>query len=163
MPINLEQEALTDLLTQTRETTVSALTRLDLERPLDALGRHGYDLLRHLTAWERLICTIIAEHERGPLITQIPLSTDQRNAFNRAALATPLAPEAARQEWEIIRATLREAVNTLTFEAIHRPIHLSGGAMFVSEIIKRVIGHEQHHIRSVCAIQQQTHPYIAHI
>lgn len=163
MPINLEQEALTDLLTQTRETTVTVLARLDLEQPLDALGRHGYDLLRHLTAWERLISNVITEHGHGPISTHIPLSDPERSAFNRAALATPRTHDAVRHDWEATRTAMREAVNALAFEAIHRPILAPSGTMFVSEIIKRVIGHEQHHIRSVCAIQQQTHPYVPNI
>lgn len=142
MPIFLEQEALTDLLQATREQSLLRLDGLD-PHALDAAGQPLWCVLAELTALEHALLAAVTNHASGRPGACQPLLDGTASA----AATTPLS---SQQHWQTARAALIVAIHTLPFEALHTP--LAGSTpLFISELVKRLIGHEQRRIQQLLA------------
>ncbi len=162
MALNIEHEALVDLLTTTRSTTTAALTDADLRQFTNDHGT-GYTLLNHLSAWELLAAQTLAAHGQGRPLPPLPLDQRMRQQFNAHIFATQRhdTPEQIWQRWHSARQALIATIEQLPFAAVHTPLCSHAGSAYVGEIVKRLIGHEQLHLHQVWQAQQRPHPYRA--
>ena len=147
MTLGIEHEALTDLLVATRQQSVKALTSIDLAAAT-ATAPQGYVVLAQLEHWDRWACALLRAHAAEAVADTAALP-----AVHIAAQRQPISFE----NWQTTRQTLVATINELTFKALHTAVPLGAGAIYVSELVKRVIGHEQWHIQLICGHQPTTH------
>lgn len=157
MRVFVEQEAILTLFEDTRAATLSAIAGLDWALPLDGAGWRGADVLHHLAAWELEAGRAIACHGAG----QAYRAPDSRDAFNQAIFARhrQADPEQALEGWQSARASLMERVLALEWAAYGRRICGPDGALFIGELAKRLIAHEQAHMRDLLRSAGRLQPY----
>ena len=157
MRVFVEQEAILTLFEDTRAATLSAIAGLDWSLPLDGAGWRGADVLRHLAAWELEAARALAAHQTGATY----LAPPARAEFNQAIFQTyrHAAAEQAQESWQAARAELLERVLALEWPGYGRRLSAPDGALFIGELAKRLILHEQEHIRAVLRAAGRAQPY----
>jgi hypothetical protein len=152
MALHVEQDALLDLLRESRAVTLAAVASLDLASPFDQeSNRRGRDMLAHLAAGEAATVRALAAHLAG--------AAETGAAPDHPALAPPAPPEEIFQRWQQQREQLQATLAKLAWQDYHRRLAVAGGTMFIGEIVKRLIGHEQFHVRALLAAAGQPQPF----
>ena len=157
MRVFVEQEAIITLLDETRAVSVQALADLDLALVVEPnSGVCGLDVLAHLAAGEAattLALTTLLHADRAKpnhhsMVTQPMWSANQ--ALDAAQAFT---------YWQQARADLLTQIATLRWEHYHQRLPTDAGSLFIGELAKRVIDHEQHHIRALLAAAGRPQPF----
>ncbi|HYF64378.1 MAG TPA: maleylpyruvate isomerase N-terminal domain-containing protein [Herpetosiphonaceae bacterium] len=157
MRVFVEQEAILTLFEDSRAATLSAVADLDWALPLGADGWRGADVLGHLAAWELEAARALAAHQSGAAYAP-PAA---REAFNQAVFeqARQAAPARALADWQAARAELTERVLALEWPGYGRRLDSADGPLFIGALAKRLIAHEQAHIRAVLRAAGRDQPY----
>jgi hypothetical protein len=157
MPVFVEQEAILTLFEETRAATLSAIAGLDWTLPLEEFGWRGADILHHLTAWELEVARALAAERAGQPYT----APESRAIFNLFVFQTQrnASPEQAVERWQAARADLIAGVLALEWPAYGRRLSTPVGQMFIGELAKHLIAHEQGHIRAVLLQAGRDQPY----
>ena len=157
MPVFVEQEAILTLFEETRSATLSAIAELDWTLSLEEFGWRGADILHHLTAWELEVARALAAEQAGQPYTP----PDSRAIFNLFVFQTQrnTSPEQAVERWQAARAEVIERVLALEWPAYGRRLNTPGGWLFIGELAKQLIAHEQGHIRAVLRQAGRDQPY----
>ena len=157
MRVFVEQEAIITLLDETRAVSVQALADLDLALVVEPnSGWRGLDMLAHLAAGEAqttlaLMALLYAERDQLP----------EQTAFTQPIwnVNQPLDAAEAFTYWQQVRADLLTQIAALRWEHYHQRIPTVGGSLFIGELAKRLISHEQDYIRALLATAGRPQPY----
>ena len=157
MRVFVEQEAIITLLDETRAVSVQALADLDLALVVEPnSGWRGLDVLAHLVTWEAqttlaLMALLQAERDQLP----------EQTAFTQPIwnVNQPLDAAEAFTYWQQVRADLLRQIAVLPWNHYHQRISTVGGSLFIGELAKRLIDHEQYHIRALLAVAGCPQPF----
>lgn len=146
MALNVEQEAILDLLRETRAVALAAVASLDLTTAIDSeTTRRGSEILADLAAGEIATAHALAAHLAGtyaaPTPDQPPRATD------RFVL------------WQRQREQLEGTIARLAWADYHQRLEVADGALFIGAIVKRLIGIEQFQLRALLAAAGQPQPF----
>ncbi len=152
MALNVEQEAVLDLLRESRAVALAAVASLDLTTGIDAeTTRRGSEILAELIAREAATASALAAHLAGAAHA------------GAAADDAPPSPATPAPEllglWQRQREQLQATIAGLAWADYHRRLPVAGGALFIGEIVKRLIGHEQFQVRALLAAAGQDQPF----
>lgn len=145
MPLQIEQEAILDLLSETRAASVAALANLDLSLVDSHSGWCGYDVLAQLAAGEAATSVALAALQCGEQVI-IPAVVPALALFAAPRLECAAA---SYGQWQRARQQMRASLATLAWEHYHQRLPTTNGAIFVGELIKRLIGYEQVALRAI--------------
>ena len=157
MRVFVEQEAIITLLDETRAVSVQALADLDLALVVEPnSGWRGLDVLARLAAGEAqttlaLMALLQAERDQLP----------EQTAFTQPIwnVNQPLDAAEAFTYWQQVRADLLRQIAALPWNHYHQRISTVGGSLFIGELAKRLIDHEQYYIRMVLAVAGCPQPF----
>ena len=157
MRVFVEQEAIITLLDETRAVAVQALADLDLALVVEPnSGWRGLDVLARLAAGEAqttlaLMALLQAERDQLP----------EQTAFTQPIwnVNQPLDAAEAFTYWQQVRADLLRQIAALPWNHYHQRIATDAGSLFIGELAKRLIDHEQHHVRVLLAAVGRPQPF----
>ena len=157
MHVFVEQEAIITLLDETRAVAVQALADLDLALVVEPnSGWRGLDVLAHLVTWEAqttlaLAALLHAERDQPP----------DYAAFKHPVWSANPALDAPESfaDWQQARADLLRQIAALPWNYYHQRIATDAGSLFIGELAKRLIDHEQHHVRVLLAAVGRPQPF----
>jgi len=151
MTLHVEQEAVLDLLRETRAVALAAVASLDLTVIDAETARRGSDILVELATSEAATARALAAHLAGAANPGAPAD------YAPPSPATP-TPELLGL-WQRQREQLQETIAGLAWADYHRRLQVAGGALFIGEIVKRLIGLEQFHVRALLAAAGLAQPF----
>ncbi len=150
MNVHVEQEAILDLLRETRAVALAAVASLDLS-VVAASNRRGSEILAELANREAATASALAAHLAGAV---------DPGAVADYAPPSPATPAPELLDlWQRQREQLQETIAGLAWVDYHRRLQVAGGALFIGEIVKRLIGHEQFQVRALLAAAGLAQPF----